>query len=54
MKPFSGDELEPRIYKNCTHVGVGSEKCMDQASPMYGKEESVFVVTTEYCDKVRA
>ena len=33
-------------------VGLGSERCEDKTSPMYGKTESVFIVSTEYCDKV--
>lgn len=52
VKPFRGKELERRTYKNCTFIGIGSEKSDDKSSPMYGKEESVFVVSTEYCDKV--
>ena len=51
-KPFRGVEDTARIYKNCTHVGLGYEICADKTSPMYGKEESVFILTTAFCDKV--
>lgn len=51
-KPFRGVEAPARQYKNCTHVGLGYEICSDKTSPMYGKEESVFILTTAFCDKV--